>query len=101
MRLRFILIFGNKLIHSYNHDFNYHPNLQHRTIHSTIYSDDWLVNKKNTYNNIRNGRKIGIKVISHFSICTLFLSFRLFAFRVHSEQFYLLSSFEEFAPNFN
>ena len=48
---------------------------------------------------IRN--KIGIKVISHFSICTLFLSFRLFAFRVHSEQFYLLSSFEEFAPNFN
>ena len=44
MRLRFILIFGNKLIHSYNHDFNYHPNLQHRTIHSTIYSDDWLVN---------------------------------------------------------
>ena len=57
MRLRFILIFGNKLIHSYNHDFNYHPNLQHRTIHSTIYSDDWLVNKKNTYNNIRNGRK--------------------------------------------
>ena len=46
MRLRFILIFGNKLIHSYNHDFNYHPNLQHRTIHSTIYSDDWLVNKK-------------------------------------------------------
>ena len=25
MRLRFILIFGNKLIHSYNHDFNYHP----------------------------------------------------------------------------
>ena len=46
MRLRFILIFGNKLIHSYNHDFNYHPNLQHRTIHSTIYSDDWLVNEK-------------------------------------------------------
>ena len=46
MRLRFILIFGNKLIHSYNHDFNYHPNLQHRTIHSTIYSDDWPVNKK-------------------------------------------------------
>ena len=46
MRLRFILIFGNKLIHSYNHDFNYHLNLQHRTIHSTIYSDDWLVNKK-------------------------------------------------------
>lgn len=46
MRLRFILIFGNKLIHSYNHDFNYHPNLQHRTIHSTIYSDDWLVNKE-------------------------------------------------------
>lgn len=57
MRLRFILIFGNKLTHSYNHDFNYHPNLQHRTIHSTIYSDDWPVNKKNTYNNIRNGRK--------------------------------------------
>ena len=45
--------------------------------------------------------KTGIKVISRFSICTLFLSFRLFAFRVHSEQFYLLSSFEEFAPNFN
>ncbi|EXY15567.1 hypothetical protein M076_5078 [Bacteroides fragilis str. 2-F-2  len=40
-------------------------------------------------------------MISCFSICTLFLSFRLFAFRVHSEQFYLLSSFEEFAPNFN
>lgn len=40
-------------------------------------------------------------MISRFSICTLFLSFRLFAFRVHSEQFYLLSSFEEFAPNFN
>lgn len=40
------MIIGNKLIHSYNHDFNYHPNLQHRTIHSTIYSDDWLVNKK-------------------------------------------------------
>lgn len=33
-------------MHSYNHDFNYHPNLQHRTIHSTIYSDDWPVNKK-------------------------------------------------------
>ena len=40
-------------------------------------------------------------MISRFSICTLFLSFRLFAFRVHSEQFHLLSSFEEFAPNFN
>lgn len=40
-------------------------------------------------------------MISRFSICTLFLSFRLFVFRVHSEQFYLLSSFEEFAPNFN
>ena len=40
-------------------------------------------------------------MISRFSICTLFLSFRLFSFRVHSEQFYLLSSFEEFAPNFN
>ena len=37
MRLRFILIFGNKLIHSYNHDFNYHPNLQHRKILTTIY----------------------------------------------------------------
>ena len=53
MRLRFILIFGNKLIHSYNHDFNYHPNLQHRTIHSTIYSDDWLVNKKKKKKNIK------------------------------------------------
>lgn len=63
MRLRFILIFGNKLIHSYNHDFNYHPNLQHRTIHSTIYSDDWLANKKNTYNNIRNGRKTGVDYV--------------------------------------
>ena len=64
MRLRFILIFGNKLIHSYNHDFNYHPNLQHRTIHSTIYSDDWLANKKNTYNNIRNGqKKLGVDYV--------------------------------------
>ena len=63
MRLRFILIFGNKLIHSYNHDFNYHPNLQHRTIHSTIYSDDWLVNKKILTTIYETAEKTGVDYV--------------------------------------
>ena len=58
-----ILIFGNKLIHSYNHDFNYHPNLQHRTIHSTIYSDDWLVNKKILTTIYETAEKTGVDYV--------------------------------------
>lgn len=63
MRLRFILIFGNKLIHSYNHNFNYHPNLQHRTIHSTIYSDDWLANKKILTTIYETAEKTGVDYV--------------------------------------
>ena len=63
MRLRFILIFGNKLIHSYNHDFNYHHNLQHRTIHSTIYSDDWLANKKILTTIYETAEKTGVDYV--------------------------------------
>lgn len=81
------IIIGN-ILHSFK---NAHLNIL-QSICYKVYSFNRETNKE---------QKIGIKVISCFSICTLFLSFRLFAFRVHSEQFYLLSSFEEFAPNFN
>lgn len=76
------------ILHSFK---NAHLNIL-QSICYKVYSFNRETNKE---------QKIGIKVISCFSICTLFLSLRLFAFRVHSEQFYLLSSFEEFAPNFN